>query len=327
MDAAEHVPVLYQQVLDALTPERGGCYIDGTVGAGGHAAGILERSAPQGRLLGLDLDPEALQVARRRLAPFAGRFTLVQGDFAELGRWAREYGCLTTRGVLLDLGCSSLQLSRPERGFSCQLDGPLDMRFDPSQEVTAADLVNTLPEGELADLLYRYGEEPAARRIARQIVQARRREPIRRTGQLARLVRRAVGRRRTRIDPATRTFMALRIAVNRELERLRQGLAQAVEVLAPGGRLVVISFHSLEDRLVKTFIRQEQGECDWPSDLPVHGCPHFSQEGAPCRAWSGGRCARPLRLRALGQAIRPEAEEVARNPRARSARLRVAERL
>ncbi|MGB9722871.1 MAG: 16S rRNA (cytosine(1402)-N(4))-methyltransferase RsmH [Chloroflexia bacterium] len=326
----EHMPVLYQAVLEALSPSPGGRYVDATVGTGGHAAGILEHSAPDGRLLGLDLDPQSLEVAGRRLAPFGERVILHRGDYAELADTVRRFGFAPVQGVLFDLGVSSLQLGRPERGFSFQADGPLDMRFDPTIGESAAELLARLEEEELADILRRYGEERQARRIARAIVQARQRgRPIQRTGELARLVEKVLGRGRTRIHPATRTFQALRIAVNRELERLSEGLAQAVEILAPGGRLAVISFHSLEDRLVKNLIRREEGRCDWPAEMPVEACPYLRPAGPPrpCRARRGLACARPARLQALGRVIRPEAEEIARNPRARSARLRVAERL
>lgn len=324
----EHIPVLYESVLEALLPRPGGRYIDATVGAGGHAAGILRHSAPDGCLLGLDRDPQALAAARQRLEGFAGRFLLVQADYATLAEQARQYGFLDAAGVLFDLGVSSGQLDRPERGFSFQADAPLDMRFDPAEGPTAADLLNELDEQELADILWRYGEERHARRIARRIVQVRQQAPLRRTGELARLVAEIAGRR-GRIHPATRTFQALRIAVNRELERLPLGLEQALEVLAPGGRLVVIAYHSLEDRLVKQFIRREEGDCDWPARVPVAACPHLRPEPSPrrCRAQSGAGCGRPARLRAVGRVVRPSEEEIARNPRARSARMRVAERL
>jgi 16S rRNA (cytosine1402-N4)-methyltransferase len=300
------------------------------VGLGGHAAGILERSGPDGRLLGLDLDPQALEIARERLAPFGPRVLLVNADYATLAEQARTQGFRPAQGVLLDLGVSSLQLVHPERGFSFQVDAPLDMRFDPTAGPTAADLVNDLDEEALADILWRYGEERLSRRIARRVVQVRARGPIQRTGQLARLVEEVAGRQRTRLHPATRTFQALRIAVNRELERLPQGLAQAVDVLGPGGRLVVISFHSLEDRIVKTFIQQEGGRCDWPARAPAESCPHIRPRHAgprSCRARSGAGCTKPARLQESGKVRRPAAEEVERNPRARSARMRVAERL
>ena len=301
-----HIPVLYQEVLAGLQIKPGGRYIDGTVGGGGHARGILVASAPDGELLGIDADPMAVALAGEQLAEFAGRVTLVQGDFADLEEIAEEHGFCPVDGILLDLGLSSLQLEAAGRGFSFQLDGPLDMRFDPSQMTTAADLVNTLSREELADILFRYGEEPQSRRIARAIVAER---PINTTGELAALVSASVGRRRG-IHPATQTFQALRIAVNEELECLAAALPQALRLLGPGGRLAIISFHSLEDRLVKQFFRNEARDCVCPPEIPVCVCDH--------RATLGIVTKKP---------IRPSAEEVAANPRSRSAKLRVAYRL
>ncbi len=292
-----HEPVLCDAVMAALSPHPGGAYIDGTVGSGGHASGILGLSNPDGRLLGIDLDEQALELANHVLAGYGARIILVHGSFFHLGEIAREYGFYPADGVLLDLGLSTMQLSEPKRGFSFQLDGPLDMRFDLSADTTAADLVNTLPETELADILYRYGEEKMSRRIAHAIVLAR---PLQTTSELARLVAQAV-RRRERIHPATRTFQALRIAVNNELEALAQGLKEAVDVLAPGGRLAVIAFHSLEDRIVKDYFRQEAKE-------------------------SGEGYGPGLRL-LTPKPIRPSPAERECNVRSRSARLRVAEKL
>ena len=299
-----HIPVLLQAVLSFLQVRPGGVYIDGTVGGGGHAAAILAASAPDGRLLGLDRDPAALKVAREHLAPYGERVTLRRGSFADLLHLAE--GFIPADGVLLDLGLSSLQLADPARGFSFSQDGPLDMRFDPSEGPTAADLVNTLSVRELTDLLYRYGEEKQARRIAEAIVAAR---PLYRTAELASLIERTVGRRE-KIHPATRTFQALRIAVNRELEALEAVLPQALEALRPGGRLVVISFHSLEDRLVKQFLHREARDCICPPEIPVCVCGHRAQV----------RVLTP-------KPVRPDAAEVAANPRARSARLRAAEKV
>jgi 16S rRNA (cytosine1402-N4)-methyltransferase len=288
--------------------------VDGTLGGAGHAAGILQATSPDGRLLGLDLDPEAIDRAQERLAPFGQRVVLVQSSFRELEAVARAHYFAPADGVLLDLGLSSFQLAAPERGFSFVKDGPLDMRFDPGQGPTAADLVNQLPVEELADILYRYGEEKPSRRIARAIVAAR---PLKTTHELAEVIARALGgrrgrsRRRTRrLHPATRSFQALRIAVNDELGALEAVLPQAVELLRPGGRLVVISFHSLEDRLVKRFFRRQAQDCVCPPEQPICTCQHQ-------------RTLRVLTRRPL----RPDESEVARNPRARSARLRVAEKL
>ena len=302
-----HVPVLYDAVLAHLALGPGKCIIDGTIGGAGHAAGILRATAPDGRLLGLDRDPEAVVRARQRLAPFGERAIVVQGSFRDLEAVAHQFHFAPADGLLLDLGLSSYQLALPERGFSFLKDGPLDMRFDPTQGLTAADLVNQLPTEELADLLYRYGEERSSRRIARAIVAAR---PLETTTQLAEVIVQAVGRRRGRLHPATRTFQALRIAVNDELGALEAVLPQAVRLLRPGGRLVVISFHSLEDRLVKRFLRREAQDCVCPPTRPVCTCGHRAT----------------LRL-VTRRPVRPDATEVARNPRARSARLRVAEKV
>ncbi len=293
--------------MSALAPQSGGRFIDATVGAGGHAAGLLAASAPDGRLLGLDRDPAALAVARERLSTYGERVRLVQADFADLAAIAHTQGFAPVDGVLFDLGVSSLQLADPNRGFSFQAEGPLDMRFDPTQDLTAADLINELPVDDLAELLYQYGEERESRRIARAIAQAR---PIRTTRQLAEVVARAIGGRVGRIHPATRTFQALRIAVNDELARLKAALPQAVAVLRPGGRLAVIAFHSLEDRIVKEFMRRESRGCICEPGLPACVCGHKAS----------------LRL-ITRKPITPSAGEVQANPRSRSAKLRVAERV
>lgn len=302
-----HVPVFYRDVLSALQVTAGSLHIDGTLGAGGHAAGILDASAPDGQLLGLDRDPVALDEAGRHLGRFAGRAHLRHGSFADLGVHAAAMGWERVDGVLLDLGVSSMQLNDPGRGFSLRADGPLDMRFDPQQPTSADELVNTWEEEALSEVIGRYGEEPLAGRVARAIIARR---PIRSTLELAAVVAGAVRSRRPGLHPATRTFQALRIAVNQELLALEQVLPQAVDLLTPGGRLVVISFHSLEDRLVKTFLRRESQDCVCPPGLPVCTCGHVA------------------RLRLVGRkALKPGAEEVAANPRAHSARLRCAERL
>jgi 16S rRNA (cytosine1402-N4)-methyltransferase len=288
--ALVHKPVLVAETLELLAVRGRGLYVDGTLGTGGHAAAILQRSAPDGRLLGLDRDVEALEHAKQALAPFGTRAELRHADYRRLPE------LLAGRrpdGILLDLGVSSLQLDVPERGFSFRADGPLDMRMDRTQGETAEDVVNRLPEHALADLIYRFGEERASRRIARAIVAARRRRRLRTTGELAELVRRAAGRGRPGLDQATRTFQALRIHVNRELEGLGQALGAAAQALAPGGRLAVIAFHSLEDREVKQAFRT-----------------------------LAGRGFRVL----TRKPVRPGAEELRENPRARSARLRGLER-
>jgi len=302
-----HKPVLYQEVLTYLQPRPGQRFVDATVGSGGHACGILEASAPDGLLLGIDLDISALQIADQNLKAFQGRYWLVHGNYRHLSQHLDRLGWSTVDGILLDLGVSSLQLDTPERGFSFRSEAPLDMRFDCRQPNTAADLVNNLSQDELAKILYLYGEEPFAKQIARAIVASR---PILTTSQLANVVVRVVGRQSGGIHPATRTFQAIRIAVNAELEALEQVLPQATMALNVSGRLAIISFHSLEDRLVKTYFQTEARNCICPPKQPICTCGHRA------------------RLKVLTpKPIRPSASEVASNPRARSARLRVAEKL
>jgi 16S rRNA (cytosine1402-N4)-methyltransferase len=296
-----HVPVLLNEVLQGLSPRSGGRYLDGTLGGGGHAAAVLEASAPAGRLLGIDADPAALAAAGTRLAAFGERATLAHGNFRDLGQLARENGFAQVDGLLLDLGVSSHQLDTPERGFSFTAEAPLDMRLDPTSGATAADLVNETPESELADLIFRYGEERGSRRVARFIAEARRKQPIETTIELADLVSRALGGRHGKIHPATRTFQALRIAVNRELESLESALPQAVDLLAEGGRVAIISFHSLEDRIVKLFFRAESG-------------------------YGGSEQAARLQI-ITKKPIEASEQEARSNPRSRSAKLRIAEKL
>jgi 16S rRNA (cytosine1402-N4)-methyltransferase len=250
-----HISVLPTEVLALLTTPTSHRFIDGTLGGAGHAQAVLAASAPDAQLLGIDLDPAALATAQQRLSEFGDRAHLVRGNYADMARFAHRLGWDTVDGILLDLGVSSYQLDTPERGFSFQHDAPLDMRLDPDGPTTAADLVNTLDERKLADLIFLYGEDRASRRIARFIVDARRVQPIRTTLALADVVTRAMGGRHGRIHPATRTFQALRIAVNQELSVLEAVIPQALELLAPGGRLVIMSFHSLEDRIVKLAFR------------------------------------------------------------------------
>ena len=304
MDAdTVHEPVLYEEVLTALEIVSGGLYVDGTVGAGGHALGILEASAPDGRLLGLDVDPVALEISRRRLARFGDRATLVQASYESMATHIVALGLGQADGVLLDLGMSSMQVDDPSRGFSFQSPGPLDMRFDASSPRTAEQLVNALPERELADLIYQYGEEPASRAIARAVVAAR---PLHTTTELAAVVSRAV-RQRRKTHPATRTFQALRIAVNDELARLQNALEAALQVLKPGGVLAAISFHSLEDRIVKRWIARETRDCICPTEVLECVCGHRAQIDALTR-----------------KPVQASRTEIARNPRSRSAKLRVA---
>jgi 16S rRNA (cytosine1402-N4)-methyltransferase len=308
-----HAPVLLDEVLEALDPGRGGLFVDCTLGMGGHTEAVLER-APAARVIGVDRDAESLALAADRLARFGDRFLAVHADYREIARvLAGRAPGERAAGVLADLGISSYQLEEADRGFAFSRDAPLDMRMDRSSGETAADLVNGLPEAELADLIYQYGEEPRSRRIARAICRARAESPEWTTGRLADVVARASGvpRHKQRIHPATRTFQALRIAVNRELEGLDQFIEDAVEALAaPGGRIAVIAFHSLEDRIVKQTLRALSGYCTCPPGLPVCRC------GAK-------RLVRVLTRRP----ITPAGEETEVNPRSRSAKLRVAERI
>ncbi len=299
--------------MQALAPRPGSLQIDGTLGGGGHAARILEAISPDGRLLGLDADAHAIERSARRLAPYGDHAQLRHANFSAVGAVAAEAGFDPADGILLDLGLSSDQLADATRGFSFRADGPLDMRFDPTRGTPASELVATLDEVELAALFRRFGEEPFAVRIARAIVAERRVEPIDTARRLAQVVERAAPGRvsgRRRVHPATRVFQALRIAVNSELEALEVALTAAVGLLRPGGRIVVLTYHSLEDRIVKRFIAAERRGCTCPPELPI------------CV------CGRRARLRIVpGTPATPTTDEIAANPRARSARLRAAERL
>lgn len=322
-----HLPVMVEEVMTALSPRPGSFQIDGTVGGGGHTLRILEAASPDGRVLGLDADPRAIERTGRRLAAYGDRVVLRNTNFEHLDEAAAETGFVPADGVLLDLGLSSFQLAEHDRGFSFRAEGPLDMRFDPTTGVPASELVASLDEERLTRLFRDYGEEPDARRIARAIVRARADAPIETADRLAAIVEAAVpyrrhatrssrtsGRRapaRRPIHPATRVFQALRIAVNAELEVLPRALERAVEVLRPGGVLVVISYHSLEDRIVKRFLAAERRGCICPPEVPVCACGH-----TPRVALVGG--SKPQL---------PTETEVATNPRARSARLRAARRL
>ncbi len=310
----EHVPVLAEEVLGILAPAPGSLQIDATLGGGGHTERILEATNPDGRLLGLDADGAAVARVADRLGPrFGDRLVLRQANFRELATVAPAAGFGRVDGCFFDLGLSSFQLADTDRGFGFRAGGPLDMRFDTSRGVPAAELLETLDAAELTALFRRYGEEPKASRIARAIVDARRVGPVRTAEELAALVERVVPpnpRQPRRTHPATRVFQALRIAVNEELEALEAGLAAALDLLRPGGRLVVLSYHSLEDRIVKRFMATERRGCVCPPELPVCVC---------------GRNPR-LRL-VTRRSLTPTATEIATNPRARSARLRAAERL
>lgn len=307
-----HQPVLPRETLDLLAPRRGDIVVDATVGNGGHAELLLKAVGPEGRVVGIDRDPHALEAAGRRLGCFGKAFVAVRGNHRELGRLLENAGIDAIDRILFDLGLSSLQLGDAARGFSLRADGPLDMRMDPSAGRTAADLLATLTEEELRQVFWRFGEERHSRKIAREIVRRRTEHPLRRTHQLTELIERTVGprARRWRIHPATRTFQALRIAVNEELVGLQAVIEEAVSLLRPGGRVAVISFHSLEDRPVKQSFQALAHRCTCPPRLPVCGCG-----------------LRDLVRILTPKPVRPDAAEVDRNPRARSAKLRVAQRL
>ena len=315
--SGDHIPVLVDEVIQFLQPKSHGFYVDGTVGLGGHAAVILQKSAPNGSLLGIDLDSQALAIAKERLHEYKERVTLVDGNFAYLDRLSRldsdleqtETTIPQIDGILLDLGVSSLQLDTPTRGFSFAHSGPLDMRMDASQSLSAAHIVNRHPEDALATIFTQFGQERWARKIARRIVLARKRKPISTTGQLAEIVLDAIPHKSTgwRIHPATRVFQALRIYINDELKNLHSGICCAASALKPGGRLCIISFHSLEDRIVKERFRALSRACICPPKTPICVCQHTPT------------------LRILTKRpIAPTPDEIRRNPRSRSAKLRVA---
>ena len=303
----QHIPVLYQAVIDLLKPVPGGLYLDGTLGAGGHARGVLIASSPDGKVVGMDRDPQALEMARENLAEFGERVIFIKDTYRNFQSHLNNLNWQCVDGILLDLGISSMQLDKPERGFSFRADGPLDMRFDPEQALTAADLVNELSREELAEILFTYGEEKLARKIAEAIIANR---PLVGTKDLAEIVKKVARNPKSKIHPATRTFQALRIAVNQELDALEAFLPRALESLNTGGRLAIIAFHSLEDRIVKKFFRLESRDCICPPEVPICVCGHKARLKELTR--------RPLR---------PEESETDRNPRARSAKLRVAEKI
>jgi 16S rRNA (cytosine1402-N4)-methyltransferase len=307
MNDSLHQPVLYKEIIHALQPMRGGRYVDGTLGAGGHARGILEACAPDGRLLGLDVDPQALAIARRTLAPYEQRIHLAQASYTTLSAQLKNLQWDSVDGIVLDLGASSMQFDTPERGFSFMNDAPLDMRFGPHAMQTAADIVNKYSERELADLIYEYGEERDSRKIARAIVDKR---PLHTTRELVAVIEAVSPRRGDRVHPATRTFQALRIAVNEELSSIESVLPQALAGLRSGGRLAVISFHSLEDRIVKDFLREQSKDLINPPYERI-----YEEE-------------RKATLKeVIRKPITPSEEETKNNPRARSAKLRIAEKM
>lgn len=302
-----HTPVLFQEVLHALDPKSGGLYLDGTLGAGGHALGILEASAPDGVLVALDIDQEAIQIGKERLASYGERVKITRESYVEMKKIIADLGWPPLDGILLDLGASSMQFDQAERGFSFKRKGPLDMRFDSQEYLTASIVVNEWAEEEIAALIYEYGEESRSRKIAQAIVAAR---PIRNTEDLAKIVARALRAKRGRIHPATKTFQALRIAVNYELDNIKRVLPDAISLLKSGGRLAIISFHSLEDRIVKQFLVRESKDCICPPEQLICTCDH-----------------RATVKRITKKPIRAQDSETENNPRARSAKLRVAERI
>ncbi|KYH32600.1 16S rRNA (cytosine(1402)-N(4))-methyltransferase RsmH [Neomoorella mulderi] len=307
-----HRPVLLAEVLHFLDPQPGEIFVDATVGGGGHSAAILPRLLPGGRLIGLDRDAEAINAARESLAPFGAAVELIQANFKDLVRVLQSRGFRAVDGLLFDLGVSSYQLDNPERGFSYQAEAPLDMRMGREQELTAATIVNTWPESKLAQIIWEYGEERWARRIAAFIAAARKKAPITTTTQLVDIIKAAIpaGARRSGHHPAKRTFQALRIAINGELDALQAAMEQLEQVLNPGGRVGVISFHSLEDRIVKRTFQRLSGQCTCLPGLPVCIC-------------GRRRVLEPV----TRKPVTPAATEIAANPRARSAKLRVARRV
>ena len=307
MNDSPHLPVLYKEIIHALQPIQGGRYVDGTLGAGGHARGILEACAPDGQLLGLDVDPQALAIARETLAPHEHRIHLAQASYTTLTAQLQQLGWDEIDGIVLDLGASSMQFDTAERGFSFMQDAPLDMRFGPHATQTAADIVNKYPERELADLIYEFGEERDSRKIARSIVSKR---PLHTTRELVAAIEAVSPRRGDRVHPATRTFQALRIAVNEELSSIKEVVPQAVAGLKSGGRLAVISFHSLEDRIVKEFFREQSKDLVNPPYEQIY------------------KVERKAIIKEVNRKpITASDEEIKSNPRARSAKLRIAEKI
>ena len=317
-----HEPVFLREVLEWLQPQQGGTFVDCTLGLGGHSEAILKAS-PETSVIGIDRDRQALALAEKRLSVFENRFTVVHDSFRDLTEALDERTVAKVQGILADLGVSSLQLDRGERGFSFATEAALDMRMDQSEDDTAADLVNRLEESELADLIFEFGEERGARKIARAIVKQRQQNPIETTAELAEIVVRALKiPGRWRIHPATRTFQALRIAVNQELEALKSFIPQAISALAPGGRLAIISFHSLEDRIVKHSFQRESGRCT--CKYPIRGDQKPDDQDEMICSDCGAR----NRVRVLTRKpLRPREDELERNPRSRSALLRVCQRL
>ena len=306
-----HVPVLLNEVLDALAPQSGKIYVDATLGAGGHTEAILEKSGPDGLVFGIDQDPVALNIAKNRLERFGARFQALKGNFSQIAGLLPPQAKLVTGGILADIGVSSMQLDTEERGFSFMKEAPLDMRMSPDNPLTAADVVNTYSEGDLVRIFSEYGEEHLSRTIAREIAAQRTREPFTTTTQLGEFIAHLYKSRgkQEKIHPATRVFQALRIEVNDELGSLQRFLESLPDMLAPGARIAVITFHSLEDRLVKRFFQEQSRDCVCPPRFPVCQCSHRAT------------------LKSFGKPVQASPEEIRANPRARSAKLRVATRV
>lgn len=301
---SSHIPVMLEQCMALMAPQPGGTYADGTLGAGGHSEAILKACSPDGKLLAFDLDPAAIAIAAERLKPYGDRVRIIHDSYVNIGNYAEEN---SLDGFIVDLGVSSMQLDRQERGFSFLQDGPLDMRFSPDQTLTAADIVNEWPEDDLAEILWKYGEERKSRQIAAMICAERKVTRISTTGQLQAVIRDAIGSGREKIHPATRSFQAIRIAVNGELDAVEAVLPAAVKALKPGGRLLVISFHSLEDRIVKNFLKRESKDCLCPPEQLICTCGHTAS------------------LKELTRhPIIADEEEIQCNARSRSAKLRAA---
>ena len=303
----KHKPVLYHEILIGLDPKNPHRYIDATLGAGGHAWGILNASSPKGELFGLDVDPTAIALAKEQLSDFKKRINIVQGSYTTLLEQLERIGWDKVQGIVLDLGVSSMQIDTPSRGFSFLKDGDLDMRFSPAFENTAADIVNTYKEEDLAKIFWQYGEERKSRVLAKAIIKER---PFYRSLELSDFIKKIIGKQQYKIHPATRVFQALRIEVNKELEALNRVLPQTINALSSGGRVAIISFHSLEDRLVKQFFKLESKDCICPSGQPICNCGHKAKIKEVNR-----------------KPIRPTEKEIEANPRARSARLRIAQKL
>lgn len=310
MKEIKHIPVLLNEILYWLNPQKGGYFLDGTIGEGGHGVEILNRISKNGFLWGIDADENVLEITNKRLVKIGNNYKLINENFRNLKSISESYNIYNLNGILLDLGMSSYQLTQQDRGFSFQVDSPLDMRFSKYQKLTAYDIINTFEEKELSDIIWKYGEEKYSRKIANMIVKIRKKNPIKTTHNLRSIILQVIPKRNKGIDPATRTFQALRIATNDELNSLKSVLPTAINILKPGGRLAVISFHSLEDRIVKKFFQDESRDCLCPVKQPICNCNHKAS------------------IKILTpKVIIPSEDEIKNNPHSRSAKLRVVEKL